>query len=93
MATDGVIIVGSLKEALEKAKAAPGSEEIHIGGGAEIYKEALPLINKLYLTLIDAEEPKADTFFPLYEHLFTKEVFEEKHEWNGIKYRYLDLER
>jgi len=90
---EGVVVTRSLEEALEKAKAAPGSEEIHIGGGAEIYKEALPLIDKLYLTLIDAEAPDADTFFPLYEHLFTKKVFEEEHEWNGIRYRYVDLER
>ncbi len=87
------VVARSLEEALEKAKAAPGSEEIHIGGGAEIYKEALSVIDKLYLTLIDAEAPDADTFFPPYEHLFTKKVFEEEHEWNGIKYRYVDVER
>lgn len=89
---EGVIVVHSLDEALEKAKSAPGSEEIHIGGGAEIYKEALPKIDKLYLTLIDAEGD-ADTFFPPYASQFTKKVFEEEHEWNGIKYRYVDLER
>src|SRR3990167_2869189 len=70
---DGVITVHSLAEAVGKAKAAPGSEEIHIGGGAEIYKEALPLIDKLYLTLIDAEGD-ADTFFPPYASQFTKKV-------------------
>lgn len=88
----GVVVVGSLDEALEKAKDASGSEEIHIGGGAEIYKEALPKIDKLYLTLIDAEGD-ADTFFPPYEKEFTNKVFEESHEWNGIKYKYVDLER
>ena len=89
---EGVMVALSLQEALEKAKTAPGSDEIHIGGGAELYKEALPFINKLYLTLIDAES-EADTFFPPYEHEFTKKVFEEAHEWNGIKYKYVDLER
>lgn len=89
---EGVIVAHSLDEALEAAKKAPGSDEIHIGGGAEIYKEALPFIDKLYLTQIDAEG-EADTFFPPYEHLFTKKVFEEDHEWNGIKYKYVDLER
>ncbi|OGG58359.1 hypothetical protein A2853_00365 [Candidatus Kaiserbacteria bacterium RIFCSPHIGHO2_01_FULL_55_17] len=88
-----VVVVGSLEEALEKAKEAPGSEEIHIGGGAEIYKEALSTIDKLYLTLIDAEAPDADTFFPPYEKEFSKKVFEEAHEWQGIKYKYVDLER
>ena len=89
---EGVMVARSLQEALEKAKTAPGSDEVHIGGGAELYKEALPFIDKLYLTLIDAEG-EADTFFPPYEEAFTKKVFEEAHEWNGIKYRYVDLER
>ena len=88
---EGVIVVNSLEEALKKAKEIE-KEEIHIGGGAEIYKLAMPHIDKLYLTLIDADG-EADTFFPPYEKEFTKKVFEEAHEWEGIKYRYLDLER
>jgi len=88
----GVIVTHSFKEALEKAKEAAGSDEIHIGGGAELYKEALPLIDKLYLTLIDAEG-EADTFFPPYEKEFTRKLSEESHKWNGIKYRFVDLER
>ena len=81
----------ALEEALEKAQEIE-KEEIHIGGGAEIYKLALPYIDKLYLTLIDAEG-EADTFFPPYEKEFTKKVFEEAHEWEGIKYTYIDLVR
>jgi len=87
-----VLVVSTFEEAMQKAKEIE-KEEIHIGGGAEIYKEALPMIDKLYLTLIDAEAPDADTFFPPYEHLFTKKVFEESHEWNDVKYRFVDLER
>ena len=88
---DGVIVTHSLAEALEKARPLD-TQEIHIGGGAEIYKEAMPLIDKLYLTLIDAEA-EADTFFPPYVDAFTKKVFEEAHEWEGIKYTYVDLLR
>src|SRR3989344_5342744 len=88
-----VTVVESLEEALEKAKEAPGSEEIHIGGGAQIYEQALPLIDKLYLTLIDAEAPGADPFFPPYEHRFTKKTFEEEHERGGLRYKYVNLER
>ncbi len=88
---DGVIVAGSVEEGIEKAKEF-GSDEIHIGGGAEIYKQALPLIDKLYLTIID-DTKEADTYFPQYEKEFTKEVFEEAHESNGIKYRWVDLER
>ena len=87
-----VLVAGSLEEAIEIAKKAPGSEEIHIGGGAQIYEQALPLIDKLYLTLIDDSKP-ADMFFPPYEHLFTKKTFEESHDSNGLKYAWVDLER
>ncbi|OGG52909.1 hypothetical protein A3H16_03985 [Candidatus Kaiserbacteria bacterium RIFCSPLOWO2_12_FULL_53_8] len=88
---DNVVIAHSLEEGIEKAKALD-NVEIHIGGGAEIYEQALARIDKLYLTLIDAEG-EADSFFPAYETEFTKKVFEEEHEWNGIKYRFVDLER
>jgi len=83
----------SLEEAIELAKHEPGAEEMHIGGGAELYGQALPMIDKLYLTRIDAEAPEADAFFPPYENEFTKKTFEESHEWRGLKYRWVDLER
>jgi len=91
-AHEGALVAHSLEEAVEIAKTKPGADEIHIGGGAELYKQALPMIDKLYLTLIDAEA-EADSFFPPYEHLFTKKVFEESHEWKGLKYTWVDLER
>ncbi len=40
------------------------NEEIFIIGGAEIYKQAMPIADKLYITHIDAEDKKADSFFP-----------------------------
>ncbi len=86
-----VIVVSSIEEGIEKGKQLD-SDEVHIGGGAEIYKQALPFIDKLYLTLIDAEA-EADSFFPPYEAEFKNKTFEESHEWNGIKYRFVDLER
>ena len=91
---EGVIVVSSLEEGIGTAKQlAP--EEIHIAGGAHIYEQALPYIDKLYLTLIDSDPPAggADTFFPAYEKEFTKKVFEEAREWNRLKYRWVDLER
>ncbi len=88
---EGVIVVGSLEEGIAKAQELD-AEEIHIGGGAQIYEQALPYIDKLYLTLVD-DEKEADSFFPPYEKEFTKKVFEEAREWNGLKYKWMDLER
>jgi dihydrofolate reductase len=89
---DGAIAVHSVEEGIEEAKKYPGAGEIHIGGGAEIYKQALPYLTKLYLTLVD-DSKDADAFFPPYESEFTKKVFDEAHEFNGLKYRWVDLER
>jgi dihydrofolate reductase len=90
---EGVIVAPSLEEAFEAAIDNEGSDEIHIGGGAQLYKEALPFLDRLYLTLIDAEDASADSFFPAYESLFTKKVSEEAHEWEGLNYRFVNVER
>ena len=55
----GVEIVHSLEEALKKI----GSEEAFIIGGAEIYKQAMDVADKLYITHVDAEDKDADAFF------------------------------
>lgn len=86
-----VLAVASVEEAIEKAKQLDNTE-VFIIGGAQIYETALPYTDKLYLTLIDAEA-EADSFFPPYETEFTKKVFDETHEWDGVKYRWVDLER
>lgn len=88
---EGVIAARSIEEAIEQGKR-KDSEKIFIIGGAQIYAAALPFTDKLYLTLIDAEA-EGDSFFPSYEHDFTKVVFEEAHESNGLRYRWVDLER
>ena len=90
--SEGVIVAGSIEEAIEKAKAEGGGEEVFIGGGGEIYRQALPFTDKLYLTLID-DEKDGDSFFPEYEGEFKKRVFEEVREYEGLKYRWVDLER
>jgi dihydrofolate reductase len=87
-----VLVADSLHDAITGAWVCGFTEEIYVCGGAEIYAEALPHAERLYLTLIDAVKP-ADTFFPPYEHLFTKKVFEEVAVWNGLVYRYIELTR
>ena len=87
----GVTTADTLESAIEIAKGLD-SKRIDIGGGASLYEQALSCIDKLQLTIIDDEKP-ADTFFPPYEHIFTKKIFEESREWNGLKYKWLDLER
>jgi dihydrofolate reductase len=89
---EGATTAHSFEEALEIAKKLDG-EKIFIGGGSQIYEQALPFVTKLYLTLID-DDKEADSYFPPYEHLFTKKVFEEQHRApDGLRYSWVDLER
>jgi dihydrofolate reductase len=57
---DGAIIAHSLQDAVQQCDA---DEEVFLIGGAELYKDGLPLANKLYLTKIHATY-EGDAFFP-----------------------------
>lgn len=65
-APDGVVVCHSLERALGQAQsiaAADGATEVMIGGGAEIYREAMPLADRLYITHV-ALSPQGDARFP-----------------------------
>lgn len=85
------MIVGSLEEALETARRSEGSDEIFIIGGGEIYKIALPLADRLYLTLVD-DDAEGDVFFPPYPY-FQKIILDENHGDENPPFRFLILER
>lgn len=59
----GIETVSSLDAALALVKDVP---EIMIIGGAQIFEQAMPMADKLYVTLID-QEFKGDTYFPRYD--------------------------
>ncbi len=61
-ASENVIWFNSIFRALKYAER-QGEKEVFIIGGGQIYKSALSLIDRLYLTEIQAEV-KGDTFFP-----------------------------
>lgn len=61
-------VVDSLETALSLARSY-GREKIFVVGGAEIYKQAIPLADRLYLTLI-RKGFIGDAFFP---HVYVKD--------------------
>lgn len=72
-AAEGVTVVASLGEAVERAKAeasASGKEEVCIIGGGEIYRQALPLAKRLYVTRIAAQAVGDTTFPPIDPNAF-----------------------
>ena len=70
-------LAGALELAAEKARAR-GALEIMIAGGAQIYAQALPLCDRLYITEVDLE-PDGDAWFPILPAGEWREVRRDSH--------------
>jgi dihydrofolate reductase len=71
---EGCLIAHSLEEAIA---AGAGDKEIFVVGGAELYAQAMPLADKLYLTEIQ-QNVKGDAYFPEFARDEWIEVSREK---------------
>lgn len=91
---EGIEIKHSLNEVLDLFP--DNNEEIFIIGGAELYKQTIPIADKLYITHIDAEDRDADTFFPEINKKEWQEIFREEHEpdeKNAYRYAFVNYEK
>ncbi len=89
----GAEIFPSLEAAL---KSVQPDEEIFIIGGASVYAAALPLADRLCLTLVDDTPAKADAFFPTLDPAAWHITMDEPHdadERHAHAYRFVDYER
>jgi dihydrofolate reductase len=59
-ACEGCVVVRDLRSAIT---AADGADEVFICGGESVFREAMQLADRIYLTVID-EEFEGDVFFP-----------------------------
>jgi len=75
---EGHLVVTDLKDALNLCKQ-KGLAKIFISGGGEIYKIALPLVDEMIITEVDAQ-PEGDTFFPEVNWSNWQEISREHHE-------------
>lgn len=83
---EGILIVGSVKEALKFAQKI--DEQVFIIGGGNIYAQTIDLADRLEVTVVEAEL-KADTFFPQIDANIwekTDEMCYEKDEKNGFDF-------
>ncbi|MBF9255380.1 dihydrofolate reductase [Pontibacter sp. 172403-2] len=90
---EGCIVVHTIQEAIDKALAL--DEQVYIIGGAEIYKQALPLVDTVYLTKLH-HTFDGDTYFPELKEAEWQMVSEEKHapdEKNKYSYSFIELRR
>ena len=89
---EGGVVVHSLNEALAFSSA---DNEIFIFGGGKIFKEAMPLVNKIYITRVHSIID-GDTFFPVLDRSDWKEISREDFkadEKNQYNYSFLTLVR
>jgi len=87
----GCEVVHSLEDALEKYK----NDEVMIIGGASLYKESLPYVNRMYLTFVKANV-KGDTYFPEFDSKDWQEISRQDHEpdvKNPYAYSFVVYER
>ena len=88
----GCLVAHSLKDALEMAK---NDNSPFIIGGAQIYKEAIKIVDKLDITFVH-HDFKADVFFPEIDLKIWKETSREyfkADEKNKFDYSFVTFER
>ncbi|WP_150538398.1 type 3 dihydrofolate reductase [Actinobacillus vicugnae] len=93
-AVEGAYSATSLEQAIELAKTFTNVDEIMLIGGGELFKQAIPLADKLYLTEIQAEI-EGDTFFEFDEQNWqlVEEKWSDIDEQNPYQCRFMLLER
>lgn len=80
---EGCRVVRSLEEAFSLFAA---DEEVFVIGGAQVYAQAMPLAERLYLTRVE-HDYEGDTSFPAWDRTQWRLVSEERFE-RGEKYPY-----
>lgn len=89
-AVAGATVVHSLEAALQHCVP---DQECMVIGGAEIYRAALPLAKKIYLTRVHADF-EADAFFPGLDDAWMIENRSPRFTTDkGLEYQYFDLFR
>lgn len=94
LSAPGCVVVASLEEAVQEAMKS-GSGEIFIIGGAEVYRQLMPEIHRIYLTIVH-QEIEGDTWFPELAAGEWREAEKIRHEAdqeNTCAYSFVILER
>ena len=88
---EGADVYNSLEDAIDSCQ----GTEAFIIGGAQIYRQAMPMVSRLFLTRVYASYPDADAFFPEIVanewDIANEEVVAETSD--GLRYQFIDLIR
>lgn len=92
---EGVLVENSLDQ-ITSLSGLNRDSEVFIIGGAEIYKQAMNIADKLYITHIGAEDKNADVYFPIIDKNAWHEISREEHkadEKNPFDYSFVIYEK
>lgn len=92
-AAPNVEVFPNLKKAIDSC---PRDEEIFIIGGAMLYRQAVLIVDRMYLTEIHASPQEADVFFPMVDFSEWTEVSREEHpadEKNEVAFDFVEYVR
>lgn len=91
---EGCLVAHSVQEAIDLGRELD-KEQVSIVGGAEIYKQAMPFVDTLYLTRVH-HTFDGDTYFPELQEKEWEQVSMERHEpdeKNRYSYSFIELRR
>jgi dihydrofolate reductase len=90
---EGCELTNSIESAIEIAKKS-NSAECFVIGGAEIYRQALPMAHKIYLTRV-YDNPQGDTVFDIDISQWhdVSRIFQAKDDKNALDHEFIVLER
>lgn len=74
--SDGVLVASSVREAIDRAQVLSG--DIVIGGGTQIYAQAMPYATHQVLTEVH-QSPEGDTRYPAYDRSEWRQTRREDH--------------
>ena len=90
---EGVSAYTNLQSAIDKAKADYPTSEIFIIGGAQIYKQSIEVVDRMYLTEIHLDVEGGDAFFPDFKKSDWVEISREDHPDETPPFTFLTYDR
>ena len=91
--TEGVTEVTSVEKAIEAASKNKDSSRVYVIGGENIYKEFLPIAQKMIITEVDLYIKDGDTFFPEWNISEWEEQSRDQREENGTRFSFVEYTR
>lgn len=89
---EGILVATSIQESIMLAEKYEDNDEIFVIGGGSIYKQFLPIVDKLYITKVH-KSFDADVFFPEIDESKWELIEKEDRETENFKYSFLSFVR